>query len=65
MRGHSAMAEHATHLTIENIRSQIDLLLDALVKERDDETVQRLQELASLERQIEGASESPADGDWS
>ncbi|WP_442756152.1 hypothetical protein ACNHKD_05910 [Methylocystis sp. JAN1] len=56
------MTDHATNLTIEEVRARIDALLDALVNGRDEETVRELQTLAALERKI--GEEPDAFADW-
>ncbi len=58
------MTPQAADLTIEQVRAKIDQLLTALVNGRDDETVQELQTLASLERKI-GDERDDAFADWS
>jgi hypothetical protein len=64
VKGSSAMIDQAAYSTLEGIRAKIDVLLDALVTDRDDETVQHLQTLVSLESKIDEDPEPPAGFNW-
>jgi hypothetical protein len=58
------MTENATHLTLEGIRAQIDETLDALVSERSEEAIQKLQALVLLECRMEDGPDPSIEINW-